>query len=211
MTTRKEVIAQIDAELSRLERVRDLLVAALKDSRNGSRFVLPLKVKAQAKAPVKKRKRVAVESTSAKSAASPKTVVPAKSSAPTKSAASAKSPTLTKNKAKTLNKVAVAPPPAPPVKVEPEIKRIPPRRRMERRHVQTDKLGKSAAALSGAVPAGPVAVSADEARKMQERASQAVASPVIAEVRPENPGERTLGSLIQAFERRSGLNGLETS
>jgi hypothetical protein len=179
MTTRKEIIAQIDAELTRLERVRDLLVAALKDSRNGSKIVLPLKTKAKTKVVLKKRKQPTVEAALAKS--------------------------------KVQSKATVVPPPAPPVKVEPEVKRIPPRRRMERRSVQADKLGKSAAALSGAVPAGPVVVSANEARKIQEKAVQAIPPPVVAEIRPENPGERTLGSLIQAFERRSGLNGLETS
>ncbi|MGC2401445.1 MAG: hypothetical protein WA510_16740 [Acidobacteriaceae bacterium] len=185
MTTRKEIIAQIDAELARLERVRDLLVAALKDSRNGSKIVLPLaKAKEKAKAAQKKRRQPALETAPAK------------------------------NKVKVLNKLTAAPPPAPPVRVEPEIKRIPPRRRMERRHVQIDrlgKLGKSGAALSGAVPTGPVVVSADEARKMQERATQAVPPPVVAEIRPDSPGERSLGSLIQAFERRAGLSGLETT
>jgi hypothetical protein len=181
MTTRKEIISQIDAELGRLERVRDLLVAALKDSRNGSRLVLPPKVKAKTKVKVaiKKRKPSAVEASTATS--------------------------------KVQTRATVVPPSAPPVKVEPEVKRIPPRRRMERRSVQADKLAKSGAALSGAVPAGPVAVSANEARKIQERAVLAAPAPVVAEVRPENPGERSLGSLIQAFERRSGMSGLETS
>ena len=49
MTTRKEIIAQIDSELTRLERVRDLLVAALKDSRHGSKIVLASKLKLKAK------------------------------------------------------------------------------------------------------------------------------------------------------------------
>lgn len=83
---------------------------------------------------------------------------------------------------------------------------------MERRHLQTEKSGKSAAALSGSVPAGPVAVSAVEARKVQERTVQPAApAPAAAELRPENGTERSLGSLIQAFERRAGLSGLETT
>jgi hypothetical protein len=81
---------------------------------------------------------------------------------------------------------------------------------MERRHLQADKHGKSGAALSGLVPTGPVAVSANEARKVQERAVPAPLTPIVSEPRPEIGAERTLGSLIQAFERRAGLSGLET-
>ena len=104
-------------------------------------------------------------------------------------------------------KAVVAPPPEP-VK-EPQVRVVPPRRRMERRQLQTDKAGKSPAALSGLVPAGPVAVSADEARKVQER-SAPPPTPLVEEVRSEIGSERSLGSLIQAFERRSGLSGIET-
>src|ERR1700761_8945127 len=172
MTTRKEIIAQIDDELVRLERVRDLLIAALKDARNGSSIVLSRKLKV--KVTEKKRKQ-------------PAKIVSA---------------VTTKVKAR----VVVAPqPPAIAIKEEPEIKRLPPRRRVERRQAPSEKLAKSAVALSGSVPAGPVVVSANEARKIQERGVQAVPPPAVAEVRAENPGERTLGSLIQAFERRSGL------
>ncbi len=80
---------------------------------------------------------------------------------------------------------------------------------MERRQLQTDKGGKSAAALSGSVPTGPVAVSAIEARKVQERAVAVPPTPVVSELRSEIGGERSLGSLIQAFERRAGLSGIE--
>ena len=96
-----------------------------------------------------------------------------------------------------------------PVK-EPQVRVVPPRRRMERRQLQTDKVGKSPAALSGLVPAGPVAVSADEARKVQERSAPPPPTPLVEEVRSEIGSERSLGSLIQAFERRSGLSGIET-
>ena len=89
-------------------------------------------------------------------------------------------------------------------------KRVPPKRRMERRHLQTDKAPKSGAALSGLVPTGPVAVSANEARKVQERAVPPPTPTVVAEPRTEIGAERSLGSLIQAFERRAGLSGLET-
>jgi hypothetical protein len=190
MTTRKQIIAQIDDELTRLERVRDLLEAALKDARIRTKAVLlATKVKAKpavkplVKTPVKKRKLpVAVAVTAVAAPAS-----------------------------KAEAQVIAAPPPPPPIH-EPEIQRIPPRRRSERRHVQADKPGRSAAALSGAVPAGPVAVSKDEARKIQDRvAVQPTPGPQVSELRPENPGERSLSSLIQAFERRAGLSGLETN
>jgi hypothetical protein len=80
---------------------------------------------------------------------------------------------------------------------------------MERRQLQTDKVAKSPAALSGLVPTGPVAVSANEARKVQERAVSAPPMPAVTELRSEIGAERSLGSLIQAFERRAGLNGVE--
>jgi hypothetical protein len=129
MTTRKEIIAQIDDVLGRLERARDFLAAALKASPIRSKIVLPPTVKAQVA--VTKRKR------------------PAAPAAPVTSK---------------LQSQAVAAPPSAPVKEEPQIKRVPPKRRMERRHQQSEKSLKSAAALSGSVPAGPVIVSAVEAR-----------------------------------------------
>jgi hypothetical protein len=81
---------------------------------------------------------------------------------------------------------------------------------MERRPLHSDKMGKSPAALSGLVPAGPVAVSANEARKVQERSAPPPPTPLVDEIRAEIGSERSLGSLIQAFERRAGLNGMET-
>jgi hypothetical protein len=105
---------------------------------------------------------------------------------------------------------AVAAPPPPQPAPEPQVRVVPPRRRMERRALQTDKIGKSPAALSGFVPAGPVAVSANEARKVQERSVQPAPMPIPDEIRSEIGSERSLGSLIQAFERRAGLNGIET-
>ncbi len=105
---------------------------------------------------------------------------------------------------------AVAAPPPPPPAAEPQVRVVPPRRRMERRQLQTDKNGKSPAALSGFVPAGPVAVSANEARKVQERSAAPAPTPIAEEIRSEIGSERSLGSLIQAFERRAGLNGMET-
>jgi hypothetical protein len=177
MTTRTEIIAHIDIELSRLERARDFLAAALAGSRKNSQTASAIaslkKIKLTAKAaPARKRKQPEVAATPV---------------------------------------VAAAPPaPPPPAKEEPQIKRVPPKRRMERRHLQTDKVAKSGAALSGMVPTGPVVVSANEARKQQERAVTAPTPTVVAEPRTEIGAERSLGSLIQAFERRAGLSGLET-
>jgi hypothetical protein len=107
-------------------------------------------------------------------------------------------------------RAVTAPPPPPQPAPEPQVRVVPPRRRMERRSLQTDKIGKSPAALSGFVPAGPVAVSANEARKVQERSVAPAPTPIANEIRAEIGSERSLGSLIQAFERRAGLNGMET-
>ena len=180
MTTRTEIIAQIDVVLSRLERARDFLAVSLAGSKRSSQTAsaiaslkkIKLKTPATAPAPARKRKQLEV-------AAAP---------------------------------VAVAAPlpPPPAAKEEPQIKRVPPKRRMERRHLQTEKVAKSGAALSGLVPSGPVAVSANDARKVQERAVPAPTPTVVPEPRTEIGAERSLGSLIQAFERRTGLSGLET-
>jgi hypothetical protein len=179
MTTRIEIIAQLDDEITRLERARDFLAAALANApddlkKTASAIASARKVKTTVPAP--KRKQIA------KAAAAPAV-------------------------AESQRAVVVAPTPAQP-KEEPQIRRVPPRRRMERRHLE--KPGKSAAALSGSVPMGPVAVSANEARKVQERAVAPPPPPVVAELRTEIGSERSLGSLIQAFERRAGLSGLET-
>jgi hypothetical protein len=180
MTTRTEIIAQIDLVLSRLERARDFLAVSLAGSKRSSQTAsaiaslkkIKLKTTATAPAPARKRKQLEV-------AAAP--VV-----------------------------VAAPLPPPPSAKEEPQIKRVPPKRRMERRHLQTEKAAKSGAALSGLVPSGPVAVSANEARKVQERAVPAPTPTVVPEPRTEVGAERSLSSLIQAFERRTGLSGLET-
>jgi hypothetical protein len=178
MTTRNEIIAQIDDELIRLERARDFLAAALTGSPNGSKIASTLKAKTRV--PAQKRKQQPAT-----------TAVPAT------------------NGLQGRATVVAAPPPPP--REEPQVKRVPPKRRMERRHLQTEKSGKSGAALSGSVPSGPIAVSADEARKVQERTVQPTpATPIASELRSDIGAERSLGSLIQAFERRAGLSGLET-
>ena len=179
MTTRIEIIAQLDDEITRLERARDFLAAALASA--------PHELKKTASAIASARKV--------------KTAVPAQKRKQTAKATAA--PVAVELQ----SPVVVAPPPPQP-KEEPQIQRVPPRRRMERRHLE--KPGRSVAALSGSVPTGPVAVSANEARKMQERAVAPPPPPVVAELRTEIGSERSLGSLIQAFERRAGLSGLET-
>ena len=168
--TRTEIIAQLDAELGRLEHARDYLTVALKGSRSR------LLSKVNLELPRKMRRQ-------ASSASLPVIIVP-QASVP-------------------LPAAVLAP------ATEPQVHRVPPRRRVERRPAQADKPGKSAAALSGMVPAGPVAVSANEARKIQERAVAPPAAPSFSELRSEIGSERTLGSLIQAFERRAGVNGAE--
>jgi hypothetical protein len=180
--TRTEIIAQLDAELKRLERARDFLAAALKGSPRILQNSMIRKVTTKLPA--------AVPPSSPRKSRKP--------TAPAVAAAVASVP---------LEAVAAAP--VVPPKLEPQIHRVPPRRRMERRQLQTDKGGKSAAALSGSVPAGPVAVSAIEARKVSERAVPAPPAPMVSELRSEIGAERSLGSLIQAFERRAGLSGIE--
>src|ERR1700761_860145 len=141
MTPLYEIIAQLDDEITRLERARDFLAAALASAPNhmrktASAIASARKVKAPIPVPSPKRKQRV------------KAAAPAAAEAPNQA-------------------VEVAPPP-PSKKEEPQVKVVPPRRRMERRHLE--KPGKSAAALSGSVPTGPVVVSANEARKMQEKA-----------------------------------------
>jgi hypothetical protein len=178
MTTRSEIIAQLDDEITRLERARDFLAAALASAPN------ELKKTASAIASARKVKTAVP---------APKRKQPVKTAVPV---------------AAELPSQVVAAPAPPQPKEEPQVRRVPPRRRMERRHLE--KPGRSVAALSGSVPTGPVVVSATEARKMQERAVPPSPSPVVAELRTEIGSERSLGSLIQAFERRTGLSGLET-
>ena len=176
MTTRIEIIAQLDDEITRLERARDFLAAALASAPN----------------------HVKKTATAIASARKIKTIVPP----PQKRKKPAKPAAAPAAEAQSKVVEVAAPPPQP--KAEPQVRRVPPRRRMERRHLE--KPGKPVAALSGSVPAGPVVVSANEARRGQERAVPPPPAPVVAELRPEMSTERSLGSLIQAFERRAGLS-----
>src|ERR1700761_9442608 len=114
--TRTEVIAELDAELKRLVAARDYLKVALADSRKN----LMSKVEKRLPAVL------------AAAAAMPK---PAARKASRKAAPVA---------APEVVEVVAATP--APEKVEPQVKRVPPRRRMERR-LQADKASKGSAAL----------------------------------------------------------------
>ena len=175
--TRAEIIAQLDAELYRLERARDYLAAALKGSKTRFLDKLDKLDRIDIKLPQRPRKQRSKPVEAAN---------PAPQSAPTVAA------------------------PVIAITVDPQVRRMPPRRRVERRSLQPDKAVKSTAALSGAVPAGPVVVSANEARKHERPATAPAALPLVSELRSEIGAERSLGSLIQAFERQTGFNGAET-
>jgi outer membrane biosynthesis protein TonB len=104
------------------------------------------------------------------------------------------------------------PAPAPPTKVAEPIERKQRKRRViAQRAARPSKRNIPSTALSGQVPAGPVAVSADEAQKARARA----AGPQIVALSAESPNgaveERSLGSLIRSLERREGLGGRGTS
>lgn len=92
----------------------------------------------------------------------------------------------------------------------PQVRVLAPKRRRERtprrNRAGSGPDAKPQAALSGATPSGPVAVSADEARKAQER-SAAAPSPQ-PETSSRLGSERTLGSLVQAYEHNARLSGM---
>jgi hypothetical protein len=105
-----------------------------------------------------------------------------------------------------------SPAPVPATKVAESIERVHRKRRViAQRAVRPAKKSVTPTALSGQVPAGPVAVSADEAQKARARAAGSQILALSAE--PPNGGveERSLGSLIRSLERREGLGGRGTS
>jgi hypothetical protein len=160
--TRTEIIALINAEISLLQRARDILAAP--PTKEASR------AKAKNQVTLGKRKQPIIVAAPA--------------------ASGAQQPVAS---------------PSPQPEEEPRIQRLPPKRRVERRQLQRSGSSEKAA-LSGLVPFGPIAVSADEARKVQER-SVPPPPPVENEVPSNISAERSLGSLVQAFERRAGLSG----
>jgi hypothetical protein len=165
--TRTEIIAQINAEISLLQRARNILAAP------------PTKEASRGKA----KKRVSLA----------KRKQPIIAAAPGASRSQSGEPVASTS---------------PQPKEEPRIQRLPPKRRIERRQLQRSGSSEKAA-LSGFVPFGPIAVSADEARKVQERSAPQPA-PVEKEIRSNISSERSLGSLVQAFERSAGLSGTGT-
>jgi hypothetical protein len=203
--SRTKIIAQLDAEISRLERARDFLAAALKNRKLiSSKSILAATRAASTIRLAAREKSARPNPPVAKVKAAPKVKV-----APVRVAKAGKPPALV------ATPVAIAAPIVEPVVVapspqlsQPQVHRVPPKRRVERRQAQAEK-GRSAA-LGGLVPAGPVAVSANEARKQQERNTLPAPTPSPAvDLRKDANTERSLGSLIQAFERRSGVNRIE--
>ena len=165
--TRTEIIAQISAEISLLQRARDILAAPpTKEASRG---------KAKKRVPLGKSKQPAIVA------------------APVAGSSQGR-------------ETVVSPTPKP--EEEPRVQRLPPKRRVERRQLQRPGSSEKAA-LSGLVPFGPIAVSADEARRVQER-SAPPSTPVENEIRSNISTERSLGSLVQAFERSAGLSGTGT-
>ena len=107
------------------------------------------------------------------------------------------------------------PAPAPPLETGPRVQLVPPKRRIERqklqRAVSSEMLAKAPTALSGVLPSGPIAVSAHEARKAEARSATPPVSPMESEVVLNISSERSLGTLVRAFERSCRLNSIGTS
>lgn len=197
---RNDIIAQLDAEIDRLERARDLLASAPTSFKTAT----PTQPKKRPSAiKPKQLKREQPKKTGRTSAA-----VPVVTAVPTVETVISATPRLEKEAAQTEA-----------TQQSPQVHRVPPKRRFARRPSQrtasSEDPGKSTAALRGTVPTGPVAVSADEARKAQERNASPASNqtPEAAPVEFPSPvgSERSLGSLIQAFERSARLNRLGTS
>jgi hypothetical protein len=172
---RTEIVAQIDAEIDRLERARDVLAGAPVSRDRASN--------GQAKRWVSGRKRK-----QAKPAAVPR-------------------PNGLES-----SEIATAP---PGPEEGPRVQLVPPKRRREghkrQRTVSSEIFGKAGAALSGSLPSGPIAVSADEASKAQARSARAPLAIIETEVPLDANAERSIGTLVQAFERNSRLSSLRTS
>jgi len=168
---RTEIIAQIDAEIGRLSRARDVLASA------------PI---SREKAPSRKAKKRAFEAKGKRS----KSV-----------------PVLRPSSLEGREIPASSP---PPLETGPRVQLVPPKRRIERqklqRAVSPEMLAKSRTALSGVLPAGPIAVSAHEARKAEARSASPPVSQIESEVDLNTSTERSLGTLVRAFERSSRLN-----
>ncbi len=169
-----EIIAQIDAELGRLQSARDFLARV-----PTTPALLP--ERRQRKKPPSGRNKPATKVADA-------TANRARGSEEAKFAASA--PAMTE-----LNE-------------GPPIQRLPPKRQISRRksHWSVNAEASTPAALSGSVPSGPIVVSAAEVRKAQEQAANAPAVQVDVEISLNTSQERSLGALVQAFERSARLS-----
>jgi hypothetical protein len=101
---------------------------------------------------------------------------------------------------------------APPQQL-PEIQRVPPKRRIERRvPPESARAEKAPVALRSAVPSGPVVVSADEVRKAQERSANAASSQIPPyDVSSAIGPETNFGALVRAAERNSRQNEIGTT
>jgi hypothetical protein len=196
---RNDIIAQLDAEIDRLERARDFLASAPTSFKTATRTQPKKRLSAIKPKQAKREQPKKTERTPAAVA-----VVTA---------------------VKEVETVVSTPPPlekeatqTEAIQQSPQVHRVPPRRRFARRPSQriasSEDSGKSAAALRGTVPLGPVAVSADEARKAQERnaapPSNQAQEPAPIEMPSTGSSERSLGSLIQAFERSNRSNRIGT-
>jgi hypothetical protein len=173
---RIEIIAQIEAEIGRLERARDILAGA---PANGKK----------AFGPKAKRRNFGRKGNQPKRAA-------------------VRGPNSLEGQ-----EIAASTPPDPGK--GPSVQVLPPRRRIERhkrgRAVSSQKAGMVRAALSGLLPSGPVAVSANEARKAEARNSTPPPPQVESEVTLDTNSERSLGALVRAFERSSRMSGIGTA
>lgn len=203
--SRNKIIAQLDAEISRLESARDFLAAALKNRK----VISPKSILAATKA-------AAITRTAAKAThGQPRPAVAKVKATPREKVVSSKVAKADQPSVMAAPLAVVAAPVADKVATalslqvtQPQVHRVPPKRRVERRQAQSEKA--RSAALGGMVPTGPVAVSANEARKQQERDTHPVPAPSPAvDLRNDGNTERSLGSLIQAFERRAGVNRIE--
>lgn len=172
---RTEIIAQIDAEIGRLSRARDVLAGASTSREKASS--------------TRAKNRVF----EAEGKQSKRAVVPVPSRLEDRE----------------------IPAPTPPPETGPRVQLVPPKRRIVRQKLQraasSEMPAKARTALSGVLPSGPIAVSAHEARKAEARSVTPPVSPVENEAVLSTSSERTLGSLVRAFERNSRLNSIETS
>ena len=142
-----EIIAEIEAEITRLQRARDFLAAAPANSKTAGR-----------------------RKTKKKSVFGRKKKQPIRSSAP----AASGSPDR-----------GVAAPALAQAEEVPRVQLVPPKRRVERqrRLARSATVDSPPAVLSGTVPSGPIVVSADEARKAQERSTNLRSAPSQSEAR----------------------------